>query len=105
VEDVNDNRHTEPEVAIFPTEASVIRPVGAVLADIHDEWQAGDPRHLSESSTAKLYPDRETVDLAELTPATDSEEHLKTTTRGRLALTAEPHHHPGCRHAVGRRLR
>jgi putative transposase len=55
-------------VGIFPTEASVIRLVGAVLADVHDEWQAGDRRYLSETSMAKLYPERETLDVAELTP-------------------------------------
>jgi putative transposase len=42
-------------VGIFLNEASVIRLVGAVLADLHDEWQAFERGYRSEGSMANLY--------------------------------------------------
>ena len=51
-------------VGIFPNEAAVIRLVGAVLADTHDEWQTDERRYLSEASMAQLYPDRDTGPVA-----------------------------------------
>ena len=51
-------------VGIFPKAAAVIRLVGAVLIDMHDEWIAGDRRYLSEESMALLNNPVDTGDHA-----------------------------------------
>ena len=42
-------------VGIFPNEAAVVRLAGAVLLELHDEWQVTERRYLAEGSMAKLY--------------------------------------------------
>jgi len=51
-------------VGIFPNAAAVIRLVGAVLIDTHNEWIAGDRRYLSAESMALLNTNMDTGDHA-----------------------------------------
>ena len=39
---------------VFPNPAAMLRPAGAVLIEIHHEWQVSDRRYLSEGSMAQL---------------------------------------------------
>jgi Transposase, Mutator family len=49
---------------VFPNDAAVIRLVRTVLAHMHDEWQSGERRQLSEGSMAQLKTTRDTGAVA-----------------------------------------
>jgi transposase-like protein len=43
-------------VGIFPDEAAILRLVGAVLIETHDEWQVIERRYFPEGSMAAINP-------------------------------------------------
>ena len=56
-------------VEIFPNDAAILRLVGAVLIETHDEWQITERRYFSEGSMASIYAAPENSEIPEGRPA------------------------------------
>lgn len=55
-------------VQVFPNPAALDRLAAALLAELHDEWQAFDRRYLSEASMAELLTTQPTADDHQFPP-------------------------------------
>jgi transposase-like protein len=54
-------------VGIFPTERAIVRLVGAILAEQHDEWQVA-RRYFSAESLAKVINNNSSIKPEEASP-------------------------------------
>ena len=80
-------------VGIFPNQAAIVRLVGMILAEQHDEWQVGQ-RYFSAESLGKLArvasPTVEATapaDDAEKRPKTDILQYVYSNCAGRLRIS------------------
>jgi Transposase, Mutator family len=64
-----DDRIRQAAQTIYPNPEALLRLVGAVLVEAHDEWQVSDRRYRSEGSMALVTAATKEVTPAQLMPA------------------------------------
>lgn len=78
-------------VGMFPNDAAVLRVVGAIFAERHDEWQTSNNRYLTKNNVTALELDQPvTLELEAAIHEQCRQEHHRSTACGGRLSGADP---------------